>query len=206
MTQQPRISAHKEYRQSVLFEVCVGSRLYGIHNEDSDYDIRAVVMPPPDYMRGYDDRVHKSGYEIFPNVTDLATVTIGQFVADCFSGKWDIVEYLWAMRQEGNGYVNFIGIKETVYDSGMKIFEELADHLFDNTEALTYNAKLVKGLQKSIRGIIMPFLQDWSAANLTGEQQHLDNGQLKRFVGGLRRANTLYAIMSMADPVTWITG
>lgn len=75
--------------------VLTGSRLYGCHTENSDYDYRGFVVPPFNYLVG---REHFSSYTD-PSVSDIVVYSALEFIRLLEKGSPNIIEILYAPEQ-----------------------------------------------------------------------------------------------------------
>lgn len=77
----------------LIFEAITGSRLYGVHREDSDYDYRGVCIPPMDVLLNpfMSFNQKDSGF----TEEDRTIYALGQFFKLCSGGNPNIVEFLF---------------------------------------------------------------------------------------------------------------
>lgn len=80
-----------DYLQYLVYKCAIGSRAYGLHNEDSDFDVRGVYLPPADLhwsLFGVPESIeHKEPDEVFWE--------FGRFMHLAMKANPSIIECLW---------------------------------------------------------------------------------------------------------------
>ena len=81
----------------IIFEAIVGSRLYGVNTDDSDYDYRGVCIPPMEVLlnpfQGFEQK--DSGFK----EEDRTIFALGKFMKLCADNNPNIIELLFVPQQ-----------------------------------------------------------------------------------------------------------
>lgn len=81
-----------DLRQRIVYKVLSGSRLYGTHTENSDYDYRGIIIPTKEYFLGL------KRFEQYQSTEseDFCFYDIRKFFQLALKGNPNILEMLWA--------------------------------------------------------------------------------------------------------------
>jgi predicted nucleotidyltransferase len=89
---------------TVLFECVSGSRLYGLHGEDSDFDYRGICFPPEDSMLGL-----KSFEQHEEKDPDRVVYSLRKFINLALQNNPNILELLYVPSEN-------IKVRSRIYD------------------------------------------------------------------------------------------
>ena len=125
----------KADKETELFRVLTGSRLYGTFNENSDYDYKAVVLPNLDDLllgKKVSNRKErpvglKPGDKMLENEAETEYLPLQVFLDDFFSGQTYALEIVFALI---NGHAEFKEGRNSRFVT-LK-FKELADQFLTN--------------------------------------------------------------------------
>lgn len=93
-----------DLQKSTIFLTLVGSRAYGFHNQDSDYDYRGICIPPlnsyigiiPKFNQIVDKITWKKFPDLLPSDADLQIMEISKFVELAIQCNPSIIEILFS--------------------------------------------------------------------------------------------------------------
>lgn len=85
---------HKWLTPNTIFKGILGSRAYGLHNEDSDYDYRAVAIAPKEYYLGLENFEQHETKD-----PDSTVFDIQKFFKLCLDCNPNIIEYLFLQKE-----------------------------------------------------------------------------------------------------------
>jgi len=80
----------------MIFRIIAGSRMYGTHNENSDYDYRGIFMPE---YNSYFKFNQKDVIESNSNGEDIVYYSIRKFVKLAMANNPNIIEWLYAPEE-----------------------------------------------------------------------------------------------------------
>lgn len=132
----------KANKENNLFRVLTGSRLYGTSTEKSDFDYKAVVLPPLDELllnyrvtnRKEKPEGTKAGDKMQAGETETEYLPLQVFMDDFFSGQTYALEIAFAVKQN---------LHEVPLDASMSQMRNMMTEMIDRF--LTSNVKKMVG-------------------------------------------------------------
>jgi len=92
-----------DVKDHTIFRTLTGSRVYGTHNKDSDYDYRGVCIPPHRYWLGYASRFEQYA----PKEVDEVIYGLSKFLHLAAQNNPNIIELMWIPEKywtDSSGY------------------------------------------------------------------------------------------------------